>query len=470
MTTPPPATDPSWRKNGHQYQDVPPAVQTHVREELKMSPLMRGLFLPRPKLSVARLAEFTLPPMSTSSADYKFPAGHDFFSNDGNHSDLDLLTEIKLVSQARQRYLDGAESICIPGTGYLYPFWVLELWSELQLVVKPAVDAWADGIKHLTKPEFKGYQLEVKQTLRSLGTLAWTGSIPLDALKGGTSGINSLTRYLSRDWFSSEQMDQMLDLLQYDIQKKTPSLGIQMMSTAITTGILAQITFSNFGKSIKNESDFAGIFHVNDNHWVGTSVDGLGKSIEFGDPGGGDEEDVDVCAALQWFIDRHLENHTLSPSKLNCTTQNDSHNCGLYAPNAIAHKFLPNEYRLFSSDVVLGDLGRLEILRRVIGKFHESQGPSVVAAPDIIAQRLNEYMNSSSLGRRSRSPSPGPPSTPPWQEDGISSALGQLSVFAEKVEEKAPQSGGFRLGRRSNPEGVYIRSETSKEAAGQKDR
>jgi hypothetical protein len=34
--------------------------------------------------------------MSTSSADYKFPAGHDFFSNDGNHSDLDLLTEIKV--------------------------------------------------------------------------------------------------------------------------------------------------------------------------------------------------------------------------------------------------------------------------------------------------------------------------------------------------------------------------------------
>jgi hypothetical protein len=253
-------------------------------------------------------------------------------------------------------------------------------------VVKPAVDAWAGGIKYLTKPEFKGYQLEVKQTLRLLGTLAWTGSIPLDALKGGTSGINSLTRYLSRDWFSSEQMDQMLDLLQYDIQKKTPSLGIQMMSTAITTGILAQYRKSprdydpdenhflqRFGKSIKNESDFAGIFHVNDNHWVGASVDGLGKSIEFGDPGGGDEEDVDVCAALQWFIDRHLENHTLSPSKLNCTTQNDSHNCGLYAPNAIAHKFLPNEYRLFSSDVVLGDLGRLEILRRVIGKFHESQ-------------------------------------------------------------------------------------------------
>ncbi|KAJ7828150.1 hypothetical protein B0H14DRAFT_3719281 [Mycena olivaceomarginata] len=78
-----------------------------------------AFFFPTPKLSVLGIAVFTLPPMSASPEDYSIPAGHDFFSEDGNHSDLDLLSEIKLVAEARQKYLDGAESITIPWTGTL---------------------------------------------------------------------------------------------------------------------------------------------------------------------------------------------------------------------------------------------------------------------------------------------------------------------------------------------------------------
>ncbi|KAJ7708420.1 hypothetical protein B0H16DRAFT_1746293 [Mycena metata] len=180
-----PADDPSWRKNGHQYNDVPPAVQTHVRGKLKLTLLLRGLYLPHPKLSVVNLVKFTHPPMADTIADYKIPIGHNFFSEDDNHSDLDLLTsEIivpppaiisALVSQARQRYLDGAESIILPWTGQLYPLSVLELWTELQVVVRPNMEAWAKGLKWLTDLESKGFRKEVEKTLKLLDTLAWTG-------------------------------------------------------------------------------------------------------------------------------------------------------------------------------------------------------------------------------------------------------------------------------------------------------
>ncbi|KAJ7915204.1 hypothetical protein B0H13DRAFT_2000725, partial [Mycena leptocephala] len=120
-------TDPSWRRSGYQIQNVPSAVQSHVRIQATMSPLIRGLYLPNPQLSVLKLAEFEIPPMAPTAAAYKVPSGHNWFSEDAIHSDLDLLTtEIRvpppsliaeLKKESRQRYLDGAESICMPGTG-----------------------------------------------------------------------------------------------------------------------------------------------------------------------------------------------------------------------------------------------------------------------------------------------------------------------------------------------------------------
>jgi hypothetical protein len=179
----------------------------------------------------------------------------------------------------------------------------------------------------------------------------------------------------------------MLDLILYDINKATPGQNIKGMNTAITTKILAEYSRSprdynpeedkflqRFGRSLEDGSEFVGIFHVHENHWVGSAVDLMGQSVEFGDPGGGGADDVDVCAALCWFVAQHLPRiGTLRQLELPCTQQRDTYNCGLYAPNAIAHKFLPNSYPLIGADLELGDLGRLEILRRVISKFHESK-------------------------------------------------------------------------------------------------
>ncbi|KAJ7033550.1 ribonuclease H-like domain-containing protein [Mycena alexandri] len=404
--------------------------------------------------------------MANTITDYKIPAGHNFFSEDDNHSELDLLTsEITvpppsvisaLVSQARQRYLDGAESIVLPWTGQLYPLTVLELWSELQMLVRPNIEAWAEGLKWLTDLESRGFRKEVGKTLRMLDTLAWTGHIPLSAMHSGPGysvgdPILSLTRYLSRDWFASQHIDQMLDVVLHDIQQKSPSKRIEMMTTAITTEILAQYRktprdyipngdrfIQRFGQKLQDGADTAGVFHVNSNHWVGATVDVIGKSLEFGDPGGGEAGDVDVCAALRWFVDLHLSNSedAFTSVDLSCTKQRDSHNCGLYASNAIAHKFLPDQHNLISSDVDLGDIGRLVSLRRIITKFHESHGSSVKAAPAIISQRLHEFMNSGSPSlRRSRS------TTPPRQENGLSQALRQLSVSPRKPKMKRRKAG-----------------------------
>ncbi|KAJ7435596.1 ribonuclease H-like domain-containing protein [Mycena galericulata] len=419
---------------------------------------MRGLYLPHQKLSVVLLAEFTLPPMSTTSEDYKIPSDFDFFSEDDDHSDLESLTEMtvpppivigKLLSEARQRYLDGAESIRIPWTGQLFPLWVLDLWSEFQLIVKPKVEQWVEGIQWLMRPELQVYRREVKETLQALNTLAWTATIPQEtlnwesAIRSKGHPMESFTRYLSREWFSSIHMDQMLDLLLYDIQKKRPAQKFQMMTNAISSEILLQYRknprdynpnedhfLQRFGKSLEDGGDIAGIFHVHDNHWVGAVLELIDGSIEFGDPGGGGEDDVDVCAALQWFTNQHVtnpDNNTFSSLALPCTQQQDSYNCGLYAPNALAHKFLPAEYKLFSDEVILGDLGRLEILRRLITKLQECHVRCVPLQLFYMLE-LTTYF---------RDPHPSPsPSTPPPHDHGLSRALRQLSVSPRKPKDK----------------------------------
>ncbi|KAJ7818927.1 hypothetical protein B0H13DRAFT_2132260, partial [Mycena leptocephala] len=293
--------DPSWRRNGYQIQNVPSAVQSYVRIQATMSPLIRGLYLPEPLLSVLKLAEFEIPPMAPTAAAYKVPSGHNWFSEDAIHSDLDLLTtEIRvpppsliaeLKKESRQRYLDGAESICMPGTGQKFPLWTPDLWSEYQVIVKPNVDAWVEGIEWLGKIDSQ----HRKEVNKSYGhSIPWPG---LEIFRWKRSGaFHAVTEIPSTPLqFTCRGNDARLIL--YDINKATPDRNIKGMNTAITTKILAEYSKSprdynpeedkflqRFGRSLEDGSEFVGIFHVHENHWVGSAVDLMGQSIEFGDP------------------------------------------------------------------------------------------------------------------------------------------------------------------------------------------
>ena len=131
MTEPQPAnSDPSWRNSGHVYNQVPATLKSYISTKVKMTPLFRSLYLPNPRLSITNLVKFPLPPMASTIADYTIPAGHRFFSRDANHADIDLLKATRvppssvigqLISDSRQQWLDGAESISLPGSEELFP-------------------------------------------------------------------------------------------------------------------------------------------------------------------------------------------------------------------------------------------------------------------------------------------------------------------------------------------------------------
>ncbi|KAJ7142789.1 hypothetical protein C8R44DRAFT_726119 [Mycena epipterygia] len=429
-----------------------------------MTPLFRSLYLPNPRLSVTNLVKFSLPPMASSIAEYNVPTTHSFFSRDANHADIDLLRSVivpppsligQLTSAIRQQWLDGSESICLPGSTDLFPLWAVDLWSEFQLSVKPEVEGWGKAIEWLKKASADNPK-EVKETFHVLSRLAWTGHIKYftHAMPGNGNHISSLAKFLSRDWLSSTQIDQMTDLILCDIRDAAPSQDIRLMDTIITAEIVNQYRRSKsedtndydptldkflqcFGRSIEDGTQLLGIFHVHEDHWVASTVDVLEQSIGYGDPMGAGVEASDVCAALQWFAQRH---HILFDGKIEtllCTRQRDSWNCGLYAPNALAHKFLPDAHPLISSDFVLGDVGRMEMLQRIILKFHETSLPSVKALPSFLTQNLTEYSKTPPSERYSRSPSP--PITPP-PHDGLSRAMDPLSQAAQLALESDAES------------------------------
>ena len=244
-----------------------------------------------------------------------------------------------------------------------------------------------------------------------------------------------------------------------------PSRDVRLMDTVITTEIMAQYTRSKsmetndyepnadkflqrFGWGVKDATELLGVFHINENHWVSAVVDVLEQSIAYADPRGDDEDGSDVCLALQWFARQHGFSVALGTTidPLLCTVQEDAWNCGLFATDALAHNFFPDD-PLLSPDLVDGDLARMAMLCRIIQSvsflslLFESgladasfQCPSAKALPSIVTQGLHEYANVPRPERHSRSPSP--PITPPGTSDSLSHAMGHLSVSPKKRQQK----------------------------------
>jgi hypothetical protein len=118
-----------------------------------------------------------------------------------------------LLSQTKQHWLDGAQSICLPGQNTLFPLWAPFFWNEVQ-VITPIWESWCAAVLWVRQKELSHFQTEVHNTLIVLSSLTWSGHIPCAIV---TLPKTTLIQYLSCAWLSDEQIDQMLNLLQAEI-------------------------------------------------------------------------------------------------------------------------------------------------------------------------------------------------------------------------------------------------------------
>jgi len=126
-----------------------------------------------------------------------------------------------------------------------------------------------------------------------------------------------------------------------------------------------------FGAGLSENSELAGIFHVNDNHWIEIAIDVSLQDLLYGDPA---QLPINsrIVSALRWFLSQHIP--SLPPDQLDdgvlpCPEQSfsiDTWSCGIYSFNGLAHHFLKYPLVQNTSSPVFGDLARMATLRKII--------------------------------------------------------------------------------------------------------
>jgi hypothetical protein len=295
-----------------------------------------------------------------------------------------------LLSQIQQRWLDGAQSISLPGQETLFPFWAAHFWNKIHLIA-PIWDSWCQAVTWLQRKELIPFKAEVHATLLALSTLSWSGNIPC---RSTAIPKVSLVVFLSRTWLSDEQIDQMIDILEHDIRTEWPGRDVRMVDSILSRAIMElYVKDSNgdvydsegstfvhrFGQSLNRASEFAGMFHVNSNHWVACDVDLLGEKLSYGDPAR-QKPDCTVVSSLRWFVAKHLPGipeDRMDDAILPCTLQDfsyDSWQCGLFGINGVGNHYVPDLHPLIPPDHCSGDLGRMVFLRCIITLYNEKVG------------------------------------------------------------------------------------------------
>ena len=211
---------------------------------------------------------------------------------------------------------------------------------------------------------------------------------------GQTAFIKStLSGYLSRKWLADDHIDQMVYLLEKEVTDTFPSRNIKFIDTILGRKILQAFdddqigkssyepngtTFLHrFGQGLSQSSELGGIFHVHGNHWVAVAIDMAQEDLAYGDPAGGSPEPR-LIAALRWFSSQHIPSlpiDRLDLKSMPCPGQDileDSWSCGIFSLNALAHYFLQGRRPLLQNTgaIMVGDLARLDMLRRLLNSFN----------------------------------------------------------------------------------------------------
>ena len=136
-----------WRNAKHRFSDLPPNVQGHIREQLKV-PTRLNTLIPNDRLSVLDFMAANIPTVCQQTSSYVIPSGYPFFSAEKpSEQFLPQMAVIvvpsksivaELMASATQKWLDGANSIKVPGDPTFLPLWTLQVWVELHLIVVPA--------------------------------------------------------------------------------------------------------------------------------------------------------------------------------------------------------------------------------------------------------------------------------------------------------------------------------------------
>ena len=141
-----------WQNAKHRFSDLPPNVQGHIREQLKV-PAGLNTPIPNNRLSVLDFVVANIPTVCQQTSSYVIPPG--FSAEKPSEHFLPQMAVIMvpsksivagLMASATQQWLDRANSIQVLGDPIFLPLWTLQVWVKLHLIVVPNCNSWQKSI------------------------------------------------------------------------------------------------------------------------------------------------------------------------------------------------------------------------------------------------------------------------------------------------------------------------------------
>ncbi|KAF5312309.1 hypothetical protein D9619_003512 [Psilocybe cf. subviscida] len=417
----------TWRRSQHTFLGLPENVRGLIRSQHLSVPTGVATLMPDKELSILDLVATNFPGVWDATP----PPGYQFFTAEKPDIDALLTTQIppasivhQLYSQASQQWLDGADSVHLPGTVQHLPIWAPKMWADLHTIVYPKIGIWKKALAWLDRKELRqNFREEVNKTLEQLSMLSWDGNLstsftPPHFLK------DELVFYLSRRWLNDGHIDQLHSFLETEINLCLPKFAaetIHIFSTVLTRYLFIAFAqkdtyeptgssfLAKFGQRLSSKSrHIAGIFHVHTNHWISICIDLETKTLSYGDPAldasdpfsdDRSQWDMKLVAALQWWINQHLPeiaSNDLDLDILLTPRQNfavDTWSCGIFSFNALEHELLPGRPLLQHTDQpIFNDVARLQLLCRLI-KCHHQVLPDDVALASKVFQPIHPLLS-----------------------------------------------------------------------------
>ena len=356
------------------------------------------VILPKKNISVLDILNFSLPDIARESTNQL----KTFFSTKNpTTTDPRKIQQIPLpplsvlghLLQATE--LQNAQSIVcqhVPGfTGLHFPPWVVTYWAEAArigtvkkkwILAEEAMELQKKG-KHQTE-ETKDL---ITQVYNALATIPWSATI-----RGfpGTVSVEYLAAYMTKEWLTDENENQMLHLLRHELARGHDSEG-EGIYIAETTFVPLLIrvykgpdqdnqyaTASRYNWLRKKGQEFgtgvldklATIANIGGNHWVAVVIDFRLSQILYGDSLGGIIP-VEIGTVLNWWIHHHT-GQQFTINRLPIRRQRDGYSCGIMAWNAVAAGVLPKNYMLIKSEVVADE--RMKVFLHVLERHNDKMG------------------------------------------------------------------------------------------------
>ncbi|KAJ7776542.1 hypothetical protein DFH07DRAFT_951674 [Mycena maculata] len=300
---------PDWIGCRKEYRDIPPMVDTALRNILQIPPSFLHN-LPAKTISIAELLLFELPPIADPDIN---PMDDDtkWFSDQtvsANAEELipflavpnqDLMNH--LLNQFGQAWFDGERTVHTwINPNICFPFWILTYWAEV-LAAAAAKDCWIHAISWLEGTGKTMEELEMKRTVKLLWRdIPWHGNLPGFA----SIPVVDLTSFLSQDYLTGNLVDAMLDLLSIRL---TESMGPIADNTLVVNTTFAdfirlllptedgqqtilahpgaQKYLRRYGSWFRSpdHTHLYFVLHRPPEHWTACSVDFKTKRIRYGD-------------------------------------------------------------------------------------------------------------------------------------------------------------------------------------------